>query len=163
VPSGQSLVDIATAMFDSNNLELPLERVGNFLLFKSLIAWMVQPTRDTYIGLRGIFSPQFYQQSIPHPQWMNFVLWPHLRSAIIARQDVYNTAEFRQMYAPNLRIRNWPVSITEAFTVDFSTGSIYATDEFSEHIWDLRNWTLHKSFTRRYPELGVCLDNGWSV
>ncbi|KAI0535076.1 hypothetical protein GGR58DRAFT_24681 [Xylaria digitata] len=151
------LVDIVMTIFDANNLELPLERIGGFILFRALIAWLVQPTRDTYIGLRGIFPPQSKQQQMPHPQWMDFILWPHLRSAIVERQDIYNTIEFRHMYYTNLRLKNWPVAITEAFTVDFTTGSVYATDEFSEHVWDLRNWGMHENFTRRYPELGTFL------
>ncbi|KAI0466753.1 hypothetical protein F4859DRAFT_526439 [Xylaria cf. heliscus] len=160
---GYPLVDIATSIFDANNLELPLERVGGFLLFRALIAWLVQPTRDTFIGLREILPPQPNQQTIPHPPWMDFIFWPHLRSAIIERQAIYNTPEFRRVYCTNLRLKNWPVAITEAFTVDFSTGSIYATNEFSEHIWDLRNWGMHENFIRRYPELETCLGRGWSV
>lgn len=157
------LINIATSLLDGNGLELPLERVGVFLLLKALIAWLVQPTRDTYTGLRQIFPPQPNQQIIPHPIWMDCILWPHLRSAIIERQVIYNTPEFRHVYCTNLRLKNWPAAITEAFTVDFSTGSIYATNEFSEHVWDLRNWGMHENFTRRYPELGACLGNIWSA
>ncbi|KAI8946926.1 hypothetical protein F4801DRAFT_592967 [Xylaria longipes] len=158
---GYPLLNIATSIFNVNNLELPLERVGSFLVFRALIAWLVQPTRDTFIGLREILSPQPNQQTIPHPQWMDFIFWPHLRSAIIERQAIYNTPEFRRVYCTNLRLKNWPVAITEAFTVDFSTGSVYATHEFSEHIWDLRNWGMHENFTRRYPELEPFLGRGW--
>jgi hypothetical protein len=159
------LVDIITSIFDANSLELPLERVGVFLLFKALIAWLVQPTRETYMGLREIFPPQHNQQAIPHPQWMDFILWPHLRSAIIERQAFYNTEQFRHDYCTNLRLKNWPVAITEAFTVDFSIGSVHATNEFLEHVWDLRNWGMHENFTRRYPGLEACLGggHGWSV
>ncbi len=158
-----ALVGIVATIFDINSLALPLERVGGFLLFRALIAWLVQPTRDTYIGLREIFPPQSKQQQIPHPQWMDFVFWPHLRSVIIEKQGIYNTLEFRHIYFTNLRVKSWPVAITEAFTVDFSTGSIYATDDFLEHVWDLRNWEMHENFTRRYPELGDYLGHGWSV
>ncbi|KAI1284039.1 hypothetical protein F5Y07DRAFT_407540 [Xylaria sp. FL0933] len=147
------LVGIMSTIFDIHKLESPLERVGSFLLFRAMIDWLVQPTRETYIGLRDIFPPQPKQQQIPHPQWMDFILWPHLRSAIIERQSIYNTLEFRHFYLSSLRVNGWPVAITEAFTVDFSTGSIYATDEFLEHVWDLRNWGMHENFTRRYPEL----------
>ncbi|KAI0098922.1 hypothetical protein GGR51DRAFT_536938 [Nemania sp. FL0031] len=157
------LVDIMTSIFDINGLELPLERVGVFLLFKALIAWLVQPTREAYVGLREIFPPQPNQQAIPHPQWMDFILWPHLRSAVIERQVDYNTPEFRHVYCTNLRLKNWPVAVTEAFTVDFSTGSVYATAEFSEYVWDLRNWGMHENFTRRYPQLEAYLGHGWSV
>ncbi|KAK5628941.1 hypothetical protein RRF57_004657 [Xylaria bambusicola] len=157
------LVGIVTTLFDINHVELPLERIGGILLFKALISWLVQPTRDTYIGLRDIFPPQSKQQQIPHPQWMDFVLWPRLRSAVIERQGIYNTPEFRHIYFTNLRVKGWPVAITEALTVDFSNGSIYATDEFSEHIWDLRNWGMHENFIRRYPELGAFLGHGWSA
>jgi len=161
--SGQPLVDIIRSIFDGNRIEFPLERVGNFLLFRALIGWLVQPTRETYIGLREIFPPQSNQQTIPHPQWMDLILWPQLRNTIIARQDLYNTAEFRQTYGTNIRLKNWPVTITEAFTVDFSTGAIYATNDFVEYVWDLRNWSMHENFTRRYPELGGYLGQGWSV
>ncbi|KAI0813261.1 hypothetical protein GGR55DRAFT_566310 [Xylaria sp. FL0064] len=146
-------VGIVSTIFDIHKLESLLERVGSFLLFRAMIDWLVQPTRETYIGLRDIFPPQPKQQQIPHPQWMDFILWPHLRSAIIERQSIYNTLEFRHFYLSSLRVKSWPVAITEAFTVDFSTGSIYATDEFLEHVWDLRNWGMHENFTRRYPEL----------
>ncbi|KAI0392077.1 hypothetical protein F5Y17DRAFT_478134 [Xylariaceae sp. FL0594] len=163
-PSGQPFVDIMRSIFDSNNIVYPLERVGNLHLSRALIGWLVQPSRETYIGLRDIFPPQSNQQTMLHPQWMDFMLWPQLRNAIIARQDLYNTAEFRHVYGTNIRLRNWPVTITEAFTVDFPTGAIYATDEFVEHVWDLRNWYLHENFTRRYPELGSCLgQQGWPI
>ncbi|KAI1361649.1 hypothetical protein F5Y08DRAFT_342478 [Xylaria arbuscula] len=157
------LVGVVSSLLDINRLELPLERIGSLLLFRSLVAWLVQPTRDTYVRLRGILSPQPKQQQTPHPQWMDFLLWPHLRSAIIERQGAYNTPEFRHIYFSSLRIKSWPVAITEALTVDFPTGSIYATDEFLEHIWDLRNWCMHENFIRRYPELGACFGHGWSV
>ncbi|KAI1742661.1 hypothetical protein F4680DRAFT_23525 [Xylaria scruposa] len=157
---GYPLVDIVTSIFDACGLELPLERVGGFLLFRALISWLVQPTRDAFIGLRGFLTPQPNQQTVPHPQWMDFIIWPHLRSAIIERQAIYNTPEFRHIYCINLRLKNWPVAVTEAFTVDFLTGSVYATNEFSEHIWDLRNWGMHENFLRRYPELEACLGPG---
>ncbi|KAI8625768.1 hypothetical protein F5Y19DRAFT_479338 [Xylariaceae sp. FL1651] len=162
VPS-HPLVNIAISIFDSNHLNLPLERIGGFLLFRALIAWLVQPNRDTYLGLRDIFPPQPSQQTVPHPQWMDFILWPHLRSAVIGRQDIYDTAEFRHIYSSSLQLRHWPADITEALTVDFSNGSIYATAEFVEHIWDLRNWGMHENFMRRYPELEYSLDYGRSV
>lgn len=157
------LVGVVSSLFDINRLELPLERIGSLLLFRALIAWLVQPTRDTYIGLREIFPPQSKQQQTPHPQWMDFLLWPHLRSAIIERQGIYNTPEFRHIYFTSLQVKSWPIAITEALTVDFSSGSIYATDEFLEHVWDLRNWGMHENFIRRYPELGAYLRHGWSA
>lgn len=161
VPQTHPLIDIVTTMFDANNITLPLERVGGLLLFKAMVAWLAQPTRENYMGLRQIYPPQPNQQTIAHPQWMDFVLWPHLRSVIVERQDAYNTPEFRHVYCTNLRLQNWRKHMTEAFTVDFSTGSVYVTNEFSEHVWDLRNWCMHESFTQRYPELGACLGQSW--
>ncbi|KAI1177697.1 hypothetical protein F4777DRAFT_189260 [Nemania sp. FL0916] len=163
VAPGYPLINIATSIFDANNLDLPLERVGGFLLFRALIAWLVQPTREAFIGLREIFPPQSSQRAIPHPQWMDFILWPPLRSAVVERQILYNTPEFRHVYCTNLRLKNWPMAITAAFTVDFSTGSIHATNEFSEYVWDLRNWGMHENFIRRYPELEAYLGHGWSA
>ncbi|KAI0156787.1 hypothetical protein GGR57DRAFT_70955 [Xylariaceae sp. FL1272] len=152
-PASHPVVNMILSLFNNVHLKLPLERIGCFMLFQGLIAWLVHPTRETYIGLRDFLPPQSIQQTTAHAQWMDFVIWPRLRTAIIQRQSTYDNDEFRRAYGASLRLENWSGTISEAFTVDFSTGSIYATDDFIGHVWDLQNWAIHENFVRRYPEL----------
>ncbi|KAI1270353.1 hypothetical protein F5Y18DRAFT_421845 [Xylariaceae sp. FL1019] len=132
-PASHPVIDMIISIFNNVHLRLPLERIGCFMLFQGLIAWLVHPTRETYIGLRDFLPPQSIQQTTAHPQWMDFVIWPRLRTAIIQRQSIYDNEEFRCVYCASLRLENWTGTISEAFTVDFSTGSIYATDDFTGH------------------------------
>ncbi|KAI1325136.1 hypothetical protein F5Y16DRAFT_411622 [Xylariaceae sp. FL0255] len=147
------VVDVSAAVFHETNLILPLERVGCFLLIRTLLSWLTQATREAYIELRDIFPPQSIQVSVPHSQWIDFIMWPRLRAVVIERQSLYDNMEFRQLYSTSLQLTNWGDGILGAFSVDFSTASVYPTDGFLEHVWDLRNWAMEENFMRRYPEL----------
>ncbi|KAI1372911.1 hypothetical protein F4677DRAFT_238381 [Hypoxylon crocopeplum] len=151
--SSHPLMDLAATLFDWDHLVGALERVGSFLLLQGLLGWLIQPTRETYMGLGAIFPPQPSQRMMPHHQWIDLLLWAPLRDAVIRLQDIYATAEFRQVYNTNLRLRNWSSGITGALFTDHSAGAIYIKKEFEQHIWRLENWTLDQDFARRYPEL----------
>ncbi|KAI0472848.1 hypothetical protein GGR56DRAFT_667179 [Xylariaceae sp. FL0804] len=120
----------------------PQQRTGLLLLFKGLITWIIQPSRSAYLGLGEILRPQPSQVSVPHSQWIDLLLWPRLRDA------------FFHLYMSCLRLRHWRGGFSRAFSVEHSTGSVYARPEFAEHAWNLNNWALHENFLGRYPELG---------
>ncbi|KAH9885166.1 hypothetical protein F4778DRAFT_513958 [Xylariomycetidae sp. FL2044] len=159
--SPHPMVDLAVTLFDGDCLNLPLERVGGFLLLRGILAWLIQPSRDHYLQLGNIFAPQHTQLTVPHPQWVDLLIWPRLRDVAIERPELYATRELRRLYSTNVRIQNWTGGVSRALSVDHATGTIHATDAFVEHVWRLENWALDSNFSRRYPELGglVTLDN----
>lgn len=152
-PPPHPLVELATGIFDNDNLLLPLERVGTYLLLQQLLAWLIKPTQETYSRIGGDLAPRPSQQIIPHELWVDVLFWGQLRDVVIQRPEVYATAEFRHMYYSSLRLLNWPIDTSEAFVSDHSNGAIYLTNPFIRHALQTGNWALEEGFFRRYPEL----------
>lgn len=156
-PPAHPLVELATTLFDSDNLVMTLERVGSFLIFQRILAWLIQPSQETNAGLGGSLGLTPVQRSITHAQWVDFLLWGPLRDAVIQRPEVYANADFRQLYNTSLRLVDWTGGPSQALVPDYSSGAIYVTQSFVNHVLNIGNWALEERFFRRYPELGAAL------
>lgn len=154
-PPAHPLVELATTIFDEVNLVTTLERLGSFVLFQRFLAWLIQPTQETYSGLGDGFLSQQSQRGSPHGQWIDLLLWGQLRDAVIQRQEIYANVEFRQLYSTSLRLLRWPGGPSQALVPDQTTGAIYLTNAFINHVLNIGNWALEERFLRRYPELGA--------
>ncbi|KAH8200823.1 hypothetical protein TruAng_004982 [Truncatella angustata] len=156
-PPAHPLVELAATLFDNDNLVMTLERVGSFILFQRILSWLIYPTHETISGLGNNFAPSPVQQSVPHGQWTEFLLWPQLRDAVIQRPEVYASSEFRHLYNTSLRLLNWAGGPLQALVPDYSSGTIYLTQAFVNHVLNIGNWALEERFFRRYPEFGGSL------
>ncbi|KAI0019273.1 hypothetical protein F4780DRAFT_457583 [Xylariomycetidae sp. FL0641] len=148
------LVELATTLFDSDGLVLPLERIGTFLLLQTFLAWLIQPTHDTYTALGVLLSPRPSQRAVSHGHWIDLILWPQLRDIVTENQELYGTEEFRRLYRTSLRVQHRPTGLWGAVSINHPTGAIHINDDFMKHVGHLENWGLHFDFFRRYPELG---------
>lgn len=156
-PPAHPLVELAATLFDSDNLVMTLERVGSFILFQRLLAWLIQPSQETNAALGSNFAPSPVQRTIPHDQWVEFLPWPQLRDAVIRRPEVYSNNEFRHLYHTTLRLLNWAGGPSQALVPDYSSGAIFLTQHFINHVLTMSNWALEERFFRRYPEFGGIL------
>lgn len=156
-PPAPQLVELAATLFDHDNLILTLERVGCFIIFQRILAWFIQPTQDTNADIGTNFLPSPMQRTIPHSQWVDFLLWPQLRDTIIQRPEVYANDEFRHLYSTSLRLPNWAGGPSQALVPDYSSGAIYLTQPFINHVLTIESWALEERFFRRYPEFGGLL------
>jgi hypothetical protein len=156
-PPAHPLVELATTLFDNDGLVMTLERVGSFLLFQRILAWLVQPSQETAAALGNHFAPTSAQRTIPHGQWVDFLMWAQLRDAVIQRQDVYANDDFRHLYNTSLRLLNWAGGPSQALLPDYASGAIYLAQHFISHVLNIDNWALEERFFRRYPELGGLL------
>ncbi|KAK9415340.1 hypothetical protein SUNI508_10530 [Seiridium unicorne] len=154
-PPAHPLVELAATLFDNDNLVMTLERVGSFVLLQRLLAWLIQPTQETSGGLGSHLVPTPAQRSVPHGQWVDFLLWAQLRDTVVQRLDVYANTEFRHLYNTSLRLVNFAGGPSQALVPDYSSGAIYLTQAFVNHVLNIGNWALEERFFRRYPELGV--------
>lgn len=151
-PPAHPLVELATTLFDNDNLVMTLERVGCFIVFQRILAWFIQPPQDTNAALGNKFVPTQAQRSIPHSQWIDFIPWPQLRDAATQRPEVYANEEFRHLYHTSIRLLNWAGGPSQALVPDYSSGAIYLTQPFINHVLIIENWALEERFFRRYPE-----------
>ncbi|GJC85251.1 hypothetical protein ColLi_08089 [Colletotrichum liriopes] len=151
------IAELITALVNTAGVTNVIERLAVFAVIQRAIAWLVHPTREAYAAIVPELTPKPCQTSIPHPQWIDLVLWAPLRTALIERQEVYANEEFQSVYSASLRLINWPCRPIDALVVDPQSGEMWLSDTFTAHAMRVENWRLNENFVRRYPELRGCV------
>ncbi|KAK6216746.1 bZIP transcription factor [Colletotrichum tabaci] len=151
------IAELITALVNKGGVTNVIERLAVFAVIQRAVAWLVHPTREAYAAIMPELTPKPCQNSIPHPQWVDLVLWPPLRTTIIERQEVYANEEFQSVYSASLRLINWPCRPIDALVVDPQSGEMWLSDTFTAHAMRVENWRLNENFVRRYPELRGCV------
>ncbi|OHW99426.1 bZIP transcription factor [Colletotrichum incanum] len=151
------IAELITALVNKAGVTNVIERLAVFAVIQRAIAWLVHPTREAYAAIMPELTPKPCQTSIPHPQWIDLVLWAPLRTALIERQEVYANEEFQSVYSASLRLINWPCRPIDALVVDPQSGEMWLSDTFTAHAMRVENWRLNENFVRRYPELRGCV------
>ncbi|KAK1579530.1 uncharacterized protein LY79DRAFT_592810 [Colletotrichum navitas] len=146
------IAELITAFVNTAGVTNVIERLAVFAITQRAVAWLVHPTRDAYAAIVPELTPKPCQTSIPHPQWIDLVLWAPLRKALIERQEVYANEEFISVYSASLRLVNWPCRPIDALVVDPQSGEMWLSDTFTTHAMRIENWRLDENFVRRYPE-----------
>ncbi|KAK1715064.1 uncharacterized protein BDZ83DRAFT_655862 [Colletotrichum acutatum] len=151
------MAELITALVNKAGVTNVIERLAVFAVIQRAIAWLVHPTREAYQAIVPELTPKPCQTRIPHPQWVDLILWAPLRTAIIERQELYANEEFQGVYSASLRLINWPCRPIDALVVDPQSGEMWLSDTFTAHAMRLENWRLNENFVRRYPELRGCV------
>ncbi|WYZ41931.1 hypothetical protein EsH8_V_000826 [Colletotrichum jinshuiense] len=147
------IAELITALVNKAGVTNVIERLAVFAVIQRAVAWLVHPTREAYAAIVQELTPRPCQTNVPHPQWVDLILWAPLRTAIIERQDVYANEEFQAVYSASLRLINWPCRPIDALVVDPQSGEMWLSDTFTAHAMRVENWRLNENFVRRYPEL----------
>ncbi|CAI0642938.1 unnamed protein product [Colletotrichum noveboracense] len=151
------MAELITALVNKAGVTNVIERLAVFAVIQRAVAWLVHPTREAYMAMVQELTPKPIQTAIPHPQWVDLILWAPLRTAIIERQDAYANEEFQAVYSSSLRLINWPCRPIDALVVDPQSGEMWLSDTFTAHAMRVENWRLNENFVRRYPELRGCV------
>ncbi|KAF9882428.1 hypothetical protein CkaCkLH20_00464 [Colletotrichum karsti] len=151
------MAELITALVNKAGVTNVIERLAVFAVIQRAVAWLVHPTREAYMAIMPELAPKPSQTTVPHPLWVDLVLWAPLRAAIIQRQDVYANEEFQAVYSSSLRLINWPCRPIDALVVDPQSGEMWLSDTFTDHAMSVQNWRLNENFIRRYPELRGCV------
>ncbi|KAF4419613.1 hypothetical protein CGCF413_v013284 [Colletotrichum fructicola] len=151
------MAELITALVNKAGVTNVIERLAVFAVIQRAVAWLVHPTREAYMAMVQELTPKPIQTAIPHPQWVDLILWAPLRTAIIERQDAYANEEFQAVYSSSLRLINWPCRPIDALVVDPQSGEMWLSDTFTAHAMRIENWRLNENFVRRYPELRGCV------
>ncbi|KAI8221119.1 hypothetical protein K4K57_011327 [Colletotrichum sp. SAR 10_99] len=151
------MAELITALVNKAGVTNVIERLAVFAVIQRAVAWLVHPTREAYMAMVQELTPKPIQTAIPHPQWVDLILWAPLRTAIIERQDAYANEEFQAVYSSSLRLINWPCRPIDALVVDPQSGEMWLSDTFTTHAMRVENWRLNENFVTRYPELRGCV------
>ena len=141
-------------LITSRGFTLIPERLASFMCMYRFVQWQINPAHETYQALHEWQAPRPSQLSIPHPAWMDLPPWGSFRSKIIENQGKYDTVEFQNDYATNLRV-NFPLDPMKAFV--FENGKIMVSEVMHKHLSDINNMSMKKAFAVKYPEFNdVC-------
>jgi hypothetical protein len=93
------------------------------------------------------------QDRVSHPPVIDLLLWPGLRDRLVFEHQSYTkTGEFSSFYCNHLHFY-WPFAEDQIYTFDPHTRCFQISQRFKEYAFDLKNWTMDRTFLARYPEL----------
>ncbi|KAJ4256797.1 hypothetical protein NW762_008893 [Fusarium torreyae] len=154
-PSSEScsISDAAAAQVRRSPLQDVLSRVGFLFVLSHLLRWYICRTEESYEQLPAFIRPTKMQLSIPHPAWIDVIIWPEVRDAIIQKMDWSRFEEYRQIVSRSLSV-NWPHSDPRSILQIGDDGKSYRlSDTFERHICTPENWSVDKAAAEAFPFL----------
>lgn len=133
------------------------ERLAASSLTYHAIKWMLSPSEERYQALHEFQRPLPEQVNTMHHFFIDFVMWPALRTNLICHQDTYEVEDVIGMLVCCIKLR-WPWN--EAVFEPEEDGRLRMKPRFIETFSKLENWTLTKEFWNRYPKLVEGMDRG---
>lgn len=120
-----------------------MERLGALMLVPKMVLWLAFPSAETRAVVPNCYHPTALQLSVPHPQWVDMVLFPHQRDIMLRDPERYATDEKMTTFASNVMLE-WPADMVDALVID-AAGDAWLSERFTEHAADMRNWRVGKA------------------
>ncbi|KAF4989652.1 hypothetical protein FDECE_14644 [Fusarium decemcellulare] len=159
-PESCSISDAAAAQVHRSPLQEILSRVGFLYVLSHLLRWYICRTKESYEQLPAFIKPTKLQMSVPHPAWIDVIIWPQIRDAIIQTMDWSRFLEYRAVVSKSLRV-NWPHSDPRSILEPCENGQgCRLSAEFERHISTPENWTVDKEAADLFPFLEPLLPSG---
>ncbi|KAM5342321.1 hypothetical protein ACJ41O_013287 [Fusarium nematophilum] len=148
-----SISDAAAAQVNRSPVQEVLSRVGFLYVLSHLLRWYICRTRESYEQLPAFIRPTKLQMSVPHPAWIDVIIWPQVRDAVIQTMDWSRFLEYRAITAKSLSV-NWPYSDPRSILESCGNGRSYRlSGAFERHICTPENWTVDKDAAEVFPFL----------
>ncbi|KAI5465002.1 hypothetical protein BGZ63DRAFT_401906 [Mariannaea sp. PMI_226] len=130
-----------------------LARVGFMYVLSHLMRWYVCRTKESYEQLPEFIRPTLLQRTIPHPPWVDVIVWPDVRDAIIQHMDWSRFLELRAATATSLCV-GWLKRNDLRTVFESVDGESYRlTSEFESHLRNSKNWTVGPDAANVFPFL----------
>jgi hypothetical protein len=129
------------------SLELKIAIMYNMCVY---LRWLITPTKQNYEAMPAYLRPLEIQLTIPHPAWIDVIVWPEARERIIRCMDWSEFEILRAIGNHDMSI-NWPHGLHTVFTEN--DGDMRMNPDFERHIRELENWTMGGKIGERFPFL----------
>lgn len=129
-----------------------LERIGFMYNLSHLIRWLVCRSRESYYAMPTFMRPTHLQRTVPHPPWVDTIVWPQARDDIIREMDWTRFEELRWLGGPGMSI-NWQFGLAGAVTKSPDGRFVMLNQAFEAHLHKLENWTSGKEVSEAFPFL----------
>lgn len=114
----------------------------------SMMRWILMPTPQNYANLPPIARPTHLQRLRPHPAWVDLMVFPSFRNALINN--------LRDWVEPCVKAKwelLWPYALEDALIRQAQTQRIFLTPEFAAYVVDPKNWVMQRSILNDFPEV----------
>lgn len=134
----------------------PLKNLTGRLSFLYKLAiylrWCLCPTKENYEAIPDFLRPTPLQRRVPHPAWVDMIIWPDVRDSLIRGGD-YSAFELLRFVLGNTVSINWPY--TEAHTfMECADGKRLALNPiFEAHIRNIDNYSVGYQAAMAFPVL----------
>ncbi|KAK7416233.1 hypothetical protein QQZ08_012084 [Neonectria magnoliae] len=136
-----------------------LARVGFMYVLSHLLRWYVCRTKESYDQLPHFIRPTLLQRTVPHPPWIDVIVWPQVRDAIIKHMDWSRFLELRAVTAGSLCV-GWPHADTRPVFESVDGENYKLSSVFEEHLRESSNWTVGAGASAVFPFLkAVCRES----
>ncbi|KAB5511537.1 hypothetical protein GE09DRAFT_1047626 [Coniochaeta sp. 2T2.1] len=130
----------------------PIMQLAATWLLCNLIRWRLCLTPGSFSALPVFLRPTELQLRIPHPIWVDTIVWPTARDRIIQQFDYNDFDALRHALGKSIS-PGWPCGISECLSSTGTPGEFSLSPEFQTHLWDLSNWTVDPALVQAFPFL----------
>jgi hypothetical protein len=110
----------------------------------SLMRWSIFPTAENYARMPAIARPTRLQRAKPHPAWIDLMIFPAFRDALIEKQ--------RDWVGPCTRAE-WKVCWSGSVAVVQMADRMVLSDAFIAYVVNPQNWTMRRCILEDFPEI----------
>ncbi|KAF2014186.1 hypothetical protein BU24DRAFT_423217 [Aaosphaeria arxii CBS 175.79] len=128
------------------------EKVAAMYLICTYLRWLISPNKQNYEAIPEFLRPVESQLTIPHPVWIDVMVWPEARQSIITTMDWTEFYDLRELSNASLSV-NWPHDDPASIFTARSKSELGLNPQFEQHIRQVSNWTWGSNVSARYPFL----------
>lgn len=148
--SVQRFSDAVAAQVWRSSVESLPERIGFMYNLSHLLRWLICRSKETYDKMPKFLRPTELQRTVPHAAWVDTIVWPEARDAIIRNMDWARFEEFRVLAGLSLTVQ-WPYDNSTAFIEAPDKQTMLLHPIFEAHIRKAENWKLGKEVKEAFP------------
>ncbi|KAL1888398.1 hypothetical protein Sste5346_009606 [Sporothrix stenoceras] len=144
----------------------PLKHLTSRLAFLYKLAlflrWCLCPSPATYNAMPHFLRPTLLQRRVPHPVWIDMIVWPEVRDRMIRAGDFGRFELFRSVTGQSMTV-NWPYTDSGTFVeLDLGVeGTRQALNPiFEAHIRNPDNYSVGREAALVFPVLNEYVREG---
>lgn len=152
IASRPVLAAVATHVVWKSPLKNLTGRLSFLYKLAIFLRWCLCPTKENYEAVPDFLKPTPLQRRVPHPVWVDLVIWPDVRDSLIRGGD-YSTFELFRFVTGNTVSVNWPYTEAHTFMKCGDGKRLALNPIFEAHIRNLENYTVGYQAAMAFPVL----------
>ncbi|KIV98704.1 uncharacterized protein PV09_09531 [Verruconis gallopava] len=117
------------------------EQIAILYFMSSVIRWQISPTEANYNSMPAWLRPTPSQIAVPHPIWLDLIVWPNARERLCRDSRYYSQNAIMTEISNESISVNWPYGPSNVLMQE-NGSDVVLNPAFAAHIKNLDNWSL---------------------